>query len=676
VELTLGIDVGGTFTDLCALGTGGEVRVLKVPSSRPDPVDGILDGIRRLCRDGDRVTRTLLGTTAGLNAVLERRGARTALIATAGFGDVYRMARGDRPEMYNLHYHRPEPLVPREHIFELRERLDADGGVVEALDVEQAAAIARQIAKQRFESVAVCLLHSYRNPEHELAVERALAEHAPEVSRSLSHRVAREWREYERTSTVVVDAYVRPILERHLTRLSRELETDGHSGDVLVMRSSGGLMPASLQLLEPATVLLSGPVGGALATRALARQLDLQSVLAIDMGGTSFDVTLLEGGDLPTGSEVEIDGLPLLVASVPVHTVGAGGGGVVWLEGGGLRVGPRSAGSVPGPICFQQGGEEATVTDANACLGRIGSGSFVDGDLPLDTEAAGAAFAALADRLTMDERRLQQGVIDIVDARMVAAIRVLTVEQGLDVRDFSLVAYGGNGPLHATALADALGIDTVVVPASPGAFSAWGMLFSELRQDLSLTLLRDTGDLRPADLQRPMGELRERAGAFLERAGLSPDAASFRWRADMRYRGQEHSVDVALPPPPLDDGAFADALATFHDLHRRRYGHDHPDEVVEIVTLRLSVLGPTAAPEVAPSPVQTQRADSVRAVTWRGRTREVDIVQRNNLTPGAKRSGPCIVEEQTATTFVPEGWRLRLDAPSAALILTRNGEQA
>jgi N-methylhydantoinase A len=674
--MTLGIDVGGTFTDLCALGAGGEVRVLKVPSTRPDPVDGIVDGIRRLCRDGDRVARTLLGTTAGLNAVLERRGARTALIATAGFGDVYRMARGDRPEMYNLHYHRPEPLVPREHIFELRERLGADGGVVEALDVEQAAQIARQIAEQRFESVAVCLLHSYRNPEHELAVERALVEYAPEVSRSLSHRVAREWREYERTSTAVVDAYVRPILERHLTRLSRELEADGHSGDVLVMRSSGGLMPASLQLLEPATVLLSGPVGGALATRALARQLDLQSVLAIDMGGTSFDVTLLEGGDLPTGNEVEIDGLPLLVASVPVHTVGAGGGGVVWLEGGGLRVGPRSAGSLPGPICFQRGGEEATVTDANACLGRIGSGSFVDGDLPLDTAAAGAVFATLADRLGLDGRRLQQGVIDIVDARMVAAIRVLTVEQGLDVRDFSLVAYGGNGPLHASALADALGIATVVVPASPGAFSAWGMFFSELRQDLSLTLLRDTSDLRAAELLRPMDELRERADAFLDRAGLPADAASFRWRADMRYRGQEHSVDVALPPPPLDDDALAEALTSFHRLHRRRYGHDHPDEAVEIVTLRLSVLGPTDAPEVAPSPAQTRRADGVREVTWRGRTGEVDVVQRSNLTPGAEREGPCIIEEQTATTFVPEGWRLRHDAGSAALILTRNGERS
>jgi N-methylhydantoinase A len=297
--------------------------------------------------------------------------------------------------MYNLHYHRPEPLLPREHIFELRERLGAGGEVIDMLDVEQAEAIARQIAAQGFESVAVCLLHSYRNPEHELAVERALARHAPEVSRSLSHRVAQEWREYERTSTVVVDAYIRPILERHLARLSRELEKGGHSGEVMVMRSSGGLMPASLQLLEPATVLLSGPVGGALATRALARQLELDSVLAIDMGGTSFDVTLLAGGELPTGSEVDIDGLPLLVASVPVHTIGAGGGGVVWLEGRGLRVGPRSAGSTPGPICFQRGGEEATVTDANACLGRIGSGSFVDGELPLDVPAAEAAFAAL-----------------------------------------------------------------------------------------------------------------------------------------------------------------------------------------------------------------------------------------------------------------------------------------
>ena len=672
MRLTLGVDVGGTFTDLCGLGEGGEIRVLKVPTSKPDPVDGILEGIRRLCRPGDRVARTVLGTTAGLNAVLERRGARTALITTAGFGDVYRMGRGDRPEMYNLHYQRPAPLVPREHIFELAERLGADGEVIEALDPEQGAAIAREIAGQGFESVAVCLLHSYRNPAHERAMARLLAEHAPDASLSLSHRVAQEWREYERTSTVVVDAYIRPILERHLDRLTHGLEVNGHSPEVLVMRSSGGLMPASLQLLEPATVLLSGPVGGALATRALARTLGLDSVLAIDMGGTSFDVTLLAGGELPSGSEVDIEGLPLLVASVPVHTIGAGGGGVVWLEGRGLRVGPRSAGSVPGPVCFQRGGEEATVTDANACLGRIGSGSFVDGELPLDVAASEAAFAPLAAQLGMEARALQEGVIDIVDARMVAAIRVLTVERGLDVRDFSLVAYGGNGPLHATALAEELGIGTVVVPASPGAFSAWGMLFSELRKDLSLTLLRDTRDLDAAGLNEPLQRLTAQAESFLAEVGVAREGAAFHWRADMRYLGQEHSVDVPLSPPPLDASALSGVLARFHGLHQQRYGHAHPREVVECVTIRLSVLGPADAPELAPHPAQRGASDGKRTVRWRGRDRVMPVLQRSALAADMPLTEPCIVEEQTATTLVPEGWSLRVDPASASLVLRRD----
>lgn len=674
MDLTLGVDVGGTFTDLCALGEGGEIRVLKVPTSKPDPVDGIVAGIRRICRRDDRVARTLLGTTAALNAVLERRGARTALITTAGFGDVYRMGRGDRPEMYDLHYHRPEPLVPREAIFELRERLGADGEVVEALDWEQGADIAREIARQEFESVAVCLLHSYRNPAHELAVAQLLARHAPGASLSLSHLVAREWREYERTSTVVLDAYIRPILERHLERLGHELAAQGHSPEVLVMRSSGGLMPASLELLEPATVLLSGPVGGALATRALARSLGLDSVLAIDMGGTSFDVTLLAGGELPTGSEVDIEGLPLLVASVPVHTIGAGGGGVVWLEGRGLRVGPESAGSLPGPVCFQRGGEEATVTDANACLGRIGSGAFVDGDLPLDVEAAEAAFAPLAARLGMEARALQQGVIDIVDARMVAAIRVLTVERGLDVRDFSLVAYGGNGPLHATALAEELGIGRVVVPPAPGAFSAWGMLFSELRKDVGITVLRDTRDLDAAELKAPLRQLRAEAEDFLTEVGLDSRQASFGWRADMRYLGQEHSVDVPLSPPPLSPDDVDEVLARFHDLHLQRYGHAHPTEVVELVTLRLSVLGPSEAPAPAPLPARQGSPGGVRTVRWRGRDQQMRVLPRSELPAGVTLNGGCIVEEQTATTFVPAGWSLRLDPGSASLILQRDPE--
>ena len=673
MNLRLGVDVGGTFTDLCALGESGRVRVTKVVTTYPDPAEGILQGVRTLCDTGDRVVCTILGTTAGLNAVLERRGAKTALITTAGFGDIYRMGRGNRPEMYNLHYHRPKPLVPREWIFELPGRVGADADISEPLDIERAALIAREIGSGGFESVAVCLLHSYCNPAHELELAALLRRYAPGCSLSLSHQVAREWREYERTSTTVVDAYVRPILERHLAELASGLKAAGHSPEILVMRSSGGLMPASERTLEPVTVLLSGPVGGAIATRALIRELGLNDALAIDMGGTSFDVTLLTGGELPIGSETEVEGFPLLVSGVPVHTIGAGGGGVVWLEGRGLRVGPRSAGSVPGPICFRRGGTELTVTDANACLGLIRSGTFVDGDLPLDIEAAGAAFTLTAAALEMDPARLQEGVIEIVNARMVGAIRALTIEQGLDARTYSLVAYGGNGPLHAAALAEELGIVRVVIPASPGAFSAWGMLFSEVRKDLSLTSLQSSSDIRPEDLEGLLQQLGEQATRFLVEADLDPGEATYQWRAAMRYQGQEHTVEVSLPAPPASTRYLEEVLARFHELHQRSYGHSHPRQVVEFVTLRLSVLGPASTPEVAPAQAQAERAYPKECrVRWQGREVAVPIFHRDHLATGGI-AGPCIVEERTATTFVPDNWTLEVDTDSRSLILQRGG---
>ncbi len=680
MNFVLGVDVGGTFTDLCALGEQGEVRIGKVPTSQANPAASILRGIAELCKEGDRVTRTVLGTTAGLNAVLERRGAKTALITTAGFRDIYQMARGDRPRMYDLHYHRPTPLIPREAIFELPERLDAHGTVIVHPEPAKLDEIACAIAAQGFESVAVCLLHSYRNPQHEHAVAAVLKRHAPDCSVSLSHRVAREWREYERTSTTIIDAYIRPALERHLDELRRGLVTGGHQPEVLLMRSSGGLMPTANALLEPISSLLSGPVGGAIATRELAGRLELDEVLAIDMGGTSFDVTLLSGGALPLANEITLEGFPVLVASVPVHTIGAGGGGIVWLEGrgqdAGLRVGPHSAGAIPGPACYRRGGNEPTVTDANACLGRIGSGSFMDGALALDVTAAKAAFAPLSDVLEITPQRLYEGVVNIVDARMVGAIRALTVERGLDARTFCLVAYGGNGPLHATALAEALGISQVVVPAAPGAFSAWGMLFAHVRKDLSLTLLQDSTALRTDALSAALGQLMAQADAFLAEVGLERHEASYQWRADMRYRGQEHSVDVPLLPPPVRGAPTAfleQALSHFHRRHRQRYGHAHPQQVVEFVTLRLGIVGPSLMPDVLPAVEQPAEhgAATTRRIRWRGTEQTVPVLQRDRLPQSGQIAGPCIVEELTATTFVANGWSLRVNAASRSLLLER-----
>ncbi|UCH27487.1 MAG: hydantoinase/oxoprolinase family protein [Trueperaceae bacterium] len=673
MRVRVGIDVGGTFTDLCALSEDGRVEVAKVATSQPDPVDGILQGVREVCRRGDEIISVVLGTTAGLNAVLERRGAKTALITTAGFGDIYQMARGDRVEMYNLHYHRPSPLLPRQQIFEVRERIGAGGEVVEALDRDQAAEIARTLGERAVESVAVCLLHSFSNPNHERSLAEVFERELPGVSLSLSHRVSAEWREYERMSTTVVDAYVRPILERHLSKLTEGLAAAGHAPKLFLMRSSGGLLPAEKALLEPVTVLLSGPVGGVLASRALAKQLNLGSILAIDMGGTSFDVTLLPEGELPVTDQSEIEGFPLQIASVPVHTIGAGGGSVVWLEGLGLRVGPESAGAQPGPVCYGRGGELPTVTDANACLGRIGAGTFVGGALSLDVEAARQAFEGVAQKVFMSLEDLMEGVVEIVNARMVSAMRVLSIDQGLDVRDFSLVAYGGNGPLHAAELAEELGVTQVIIPASPGAFSAWGMLFSEVRKDMSLTVV--DGHNEPiTSLAGPRRELLAQARSFLARSGISEAETTYHWRVDMRYPGQEHSVDVPLHSPSAES-YLREAVTLFHELHHRRYGHSHPGQPVEMVTLRLGVHGRAQAPEVAPIPTQLEvgpDTDQFRSVRWQGEQKRVSVLVRQQLKPGQRGHGPAIIEEVTATTFVPVDWDFTVDERTGSLVLERS----
>ena len=672
-RLSIGIDVGGTFTDLCAVTETGEVRVVKVSSTHPDPAAGILEGIRQLCAETPYQLDLRLGTTAGLNAVLERKGARTALITTQGFRDIYELGRGDRPDMYNLHYHRVRPLVPPEGIFELPERMAADGSVLKPLEVAEAKRIAGELTEGDYESVAICLLHSYRNPAHELALAAILRQEAPRCAASLSHQVAREWREFERTSTTVLDAYIRPILESHLKTLTSTLEAEGHDASITLMRSSGGLMPTLTDSLEPVTVLLSGPVGGAVASRALAKRLDLGSVVAMDMGGTSFDVTLLADGELSTTHQTSIEGFPLLSTSVAVHTIGAGGGSMVWLEGGGLRVGPQSAGSKPGPVCYGRGGQEATVTDANACLGRIGTGQFLGGDFKLDAEAARAMFKTVARTLSLPPEHLLEGVIDIVNARMVSAIRLLTTEQSLDVRDFSLIAYGGNGPIHAAALAEALGVRRVVVPAYPGAFSAWGMLHSEVRKDYVLPFLQTQVTLELSALSNALTFLQTEAHSFLEDLDIRPEQGRYLWRADMRYQGQEHYVAVPLPSPPISSKYVTAVVSSFHELHQQLYGHSHRDQTVEFVNLRLSVLGPAPTIDSAPATLQkTMPEAQARAVLYRGQSLNVPVYRRETL-KNKTYIGPLIVEELTATTFVPPNWILEREPETCCLLLHPSG---
>jgi N-methylhydantoinase A len=554
------MDIGGTFTDIVAYDEDdGAYAAGKAETTPADLTEGVLAALDQVVERAPEIGFFVHGTTVGLNAFLQRRGERVLLLATEGVGDTYQIARGNSAKLYDLHYRKPRPLVPRRDTVEIGGRLDRQGDELEALDEDAVRAAGRRARDEGFGAVAVCFLFSYLDPRHELRAEELLREELDGIPISLSHRVAAEWREYERTSSAVLDAYTGPTVGAYLERLEARMAERGLSAPVHVMRSSGGVVTARSARERPLQTLLSGPVGGTMGLVALARLLERPNLIGIDMGGTSFDVSLVLGGRPELTSETSLEGLPLLMPIVNIHTVGAGGGSIACEEAGGLRVGPQSAGADPGPACYGRGGTEPTVTDANLLLGRIDPGSFAGGRMALDVDAAERAIAGLAQRLSLEPPVLAEGILDVVDAKMAQAIRTLTVAQGIEPRDFALVAFGGAGPMHAALLAQELEIAEVLVPPFPGAFSAWGMLETDLR-------------------------------------------------------GRAEPERLAAREAPVE---------------RRRE----------------AVFGHTV--------------------------HETTVVGRVELGAGAELDGPAIVDEQTATTIVPPGWRLRVQQ-SATLLLTRN----
>ena len=450
------------------------------------------------------------GTTVGLNAFLERRGERVLLLTTAGTRDVYHLARGNRTRIYDIHYRKPTPLVPRKDIREVRGRLNYRGEELEPLNEEDILSAAAAARDGGFGAIAIAFLFAYLRPEHELRAAEILRAELGEVPISLSHRVAREWREYERTSSTVLDAYTAPSIGRYLERLEGELAARRFSAPLHVMQSNGGIMTAAAARNRPLQTLLSGPVGGTMGGAALADEFDTRNLLCVDMGGTSFDVSLVVDGAPTVSPETELEGFPILMPVVNIHTVGAGGGSIGYVEAGGLRVGPESAGAAPGPACYGRGGTRPTVTDANLLLGRIDAEYFLGGAMELDRDAAERAIGELAEELGLGEQELAEGMIDVINAKMAQAIRTITVEQGIEPRDFAIVAFGGAGPMHAVFLAQELEIERVIVPKAPGAFSAWGMLQSLIRQDFAVPFYRALASRRS---RRDRPRVRGDAGA-------------------------------------------------------------------------------------------------------------------------------------------------------------------
>jgi N-methylhydantoinase A len=514
-------------------------------------------------------------------------------------------------------------------------------------------------------AIAVCLLFSYVNPAHELRAQEILREELDGTTVSLSHQVAREWREYERTSSTVIDAYTAPIVRTYLQRLEDEMRSRGLMVPLHVMQSSGGIVTAESARELTLQTLLSGPVGGTMGGVALSRLLGRRNLVCIDMGGTSFDVSLVVDGGPDVSSEAELEGFPLLMPVVNIHTIGAGGGSIAYTEAGGLRVGPESAGADPGPASYGRGGTQPTVTDANLVLGRVDEANFAGGTMTLDAQAARDAVATLADELELGVTALAEGICDVANAKMAQAIRTLTVEKGIEPRDFALVAIGGAGPMHAVFLARELGIRDVLVPRFPGAFSAWGMLESEVRKDASRAYFTPLAELDGDNLARLLGELEEEGFAALAEEGITRETGRVEHALDLRYIGQEYSLTIPLTSAGEPGEAdFAAALSgRFDEAHETRFGHANPGAPVELVVVRSTALGdlgraePTHLPEVS----DFTYTSVTREVTFGRRTHEATVVRRDDLPRGAVVDGPSIISEQTATTVVPPGASATVD---------------
>ena len=678
--LRVSMDIGGTFTDVVAYDEAtGSYTAGKSSTTPNDLTEGVLNALGTIDARPELCRFMVHGTTQGLNAFLQRRGERVLLLATAGAGDVYHLARGNRTRLYDIHFRKPTPLVPRSDIVEIAGRLNYAGEELEALDVESVRAAARRARDEGFGAIAVTFLFSYLNPAHELEAEAILLEELGEsVTISVSHRISREWREYERTSSAVVDAYTSPIVRRYLDRLEHELGDRGLEVPLHVMQSSGGIVTAQSARQLSLQTLLSGPVGGTMGGVALARILDRPNLICVDMGGTSFDVSLVVDGKPDVSAEAWLEGFPLLMPVVNIHTIGAGGGSLAHAEAGGLRVGPESAGADPGPACYGRGGTRPTVTDANVVLGRVDPTWFAGGQMKLDVEAARGAVASLAQELGLDTVELAEGINDVINAKMAQAIRTLTVEKGIEPRDFALVAFGGAGPMHAAFLAQELEVPEVIVPLYPGAFSAWGMLETEIRKDFARAYYIVLADLDHEDLAVILGgQEREALGALAEE-GIDSVQGRVEHAVDVRYVGQEYTLTIPLASSaePRNEGFAATLSARFDEAHEQRFGHANQGAPIELVAVRSTGLGDLGRAE--PQPLEQTGAANYAyeelAIVFGRRERTARVARREDLVAGAVVEGPAVIVEATATTVVPPGSTLRVDAFGALVIAV--GEEA
>lgn len=663
----VGVDIGGTFTDLVAF-RDGTIVIGKTSTTPADPTQGVATSLRETDCDIPGVREFLHGSTIAINTVLESKGAPTALLTTRGFRDVYAIGRGNRPEGFNVFFHRPRPLIPRDRCHEVNERIDARGEIVTPLDENEIMRLGRMLDGEGVQSIAVCFLHSYANPRHEEAAGRILREAFPHIFVTLSHEILREVREYERTSTTALSAYVGPRVRNYLGRLEGFLGTEAFGGQIHIMRSNGGTMSLAQASAQPVWMMESGPVAGMIGAGHLARLLGFGRSIGFDMGGTTAKSALLTDGVPMIENGYYIGGYaqgqPMQLPVVDIVEVGAGGGSIAWCDAvGSVHVGPQSAGAEPGPACYGKGGDDPAVTDADLLLGRLNAGRFLGGEMRLQPALSETTLKRrIADPLGLSVREAALGVVRIADSAMALAVRGVSVNKGVDPRNASMIAFGGAGPLHALAIAKEIFIPTVVIPKLPGNFSAFGMLLAPWRQDLVRTLVGQLGELDVAQVRAAYDELFAAGRRQLIKDRLSLENAVFSFAADLRYVGQEHAITVPVSSADMLAANDPELRLRFDALHDERYGHAASDQRIQVINLRLVVTVPRQDGELLgfiesayvpsdPRPVETRPVifDNPEAPL------PARVFWRPGLPTGFTVEGPAVIEERNSTTLIFPG---------------------
>ncbi|MBI2767528.1 MAG: hydantoinase/oxoprolinase family protein [Chloroflexi bacterium] len=673
------MDSGGTFTDICLFDEQeGKVETWKVPSTPDDPsrgiAQGVEEGMRRVAPEaGDKPASPIVyfghGTTVATNALIQHRGVKTGLVTTDGFRDLLEIGRQKRPDLYDIQADKPLTLVPRDLRLEVPERLRHTGEVDVPLDEDKMRAAARALKAAGVKAVAVSFLYGFIRPDHEKRAVKILREEMPDAFISAGHEIAPEFREYERLSTVVLNAYLGPVMENYIRRLSPRLEALGMTATPHLTQSNGGVIGFATAAEMPVRTVLSGPSTGVVGAQAIGRLAGFEDLITFDMGGTSTDVALLQGGRCRLAAEATVHGYPITAPMLDIHTVGAGGGSIAYIDSGGLlKVGPRSAGADPGPACYDKGNPEPAVTDANVVLQTLNPKHLLGGRMKIRRDLAEQAIARLAGQLGLGVPQTAQGILSVVTANMARAIRVISVQRGHDPRDYTLMAFGGAGPLHAARLARELEIGRVLVPANPGILCAMGLLLTDLRADFAHTRLMPATEASAAAVAEGFVALAERAERWFAHEGIASADRRIARTVDMRYHGQNYELSVAAPEGPISQATLQALAAGFADVHRQRYGFVADGDPVQIVTLRVEATGAVRKAELVAHPEAGPDAAGAimqRRPVWLAETGDFancPIYAREELRPGNRFAGPAIVEQMDATTLVPPGWSARVDS--------------